>query len=206
MDCLKGPAKLLLLLWTVSSFASEVCFYTLEEVENWEWSLESTSERHSVYFNEDFYCKIWGKDPDRCSHFYTLYEERIFHEIAPLTALIFDEENLCRGYITKKCAPLVPDVDFTCRDMRMPYSQVKNPKAFTLFLHKFVEIFEATGYIFSDITRRVNFGKYGDRYYLIDLDDIYTIKQLRARMSQKQVDLHLKNYAGIRAFYLEYCD
>ncbi len=194
-------------IWTINCLANEVCFYALEEVESWDWNHLYTTERHSVYYNEDFYCKIWGEDSERCSHFYTLYEKGIFREIAPLTALIFDIENLCRGYITSKCEPLVPGVDFTPSPHTEALNyQIKQPKELTLFLHKFAEIFDTTGYLVADTIKRINLGKRNGRYYFFDLDDAYTVEQLRERVDQELVDLYLKNYAKIHDFYLEYCD
>lgn len=188
------------LFFCITAFA-EVEFLQLSDLDKYQFKLcdiYKEIDKHKVYSSSDYFCKIWGENEKRGNHFYKMYQLGIFDRIAPLAALVFNGEGLCIGYITKRCEKIKVGEYTQSNTTRIDFS-IKHPPEFMEFLMQFVDIYNRTGYIFTDIKKTGNIGKLDGKYYLIDLDDAAHFEELQ----KKGCEINLERYEMISKNYHE---
>ncbi len=138
--------------------------------------------------NRSHFIKIWGPTYQQGTvFFYDAIKKGFFNELSPtiFQSIIVDNNNLCRGYITK-AGTLIHESETVKRrpiELRgrtmVPFANLEeqNDQAFRMFYEKLKKTTEKTRYVFTDFTP-YNVVYCDGQYQLIDLDEIRPLNQV----------------------------
>ncbi|MDR3550944.1 MAG: hypothetical protein P4L31_06030 [Candidatus Babeliales bacterium] len=160
-----------------------VCF--LEDIEYLKCRLvdSNRSSERRVYCDKinKLYFKVWHKEYVFTPFFLRAIKKDFYKDIAPLKCIVFDKQDVCRGYIT-----------YALDDYRQydNYLQVLKGKitslqyqndAFKAFITSLQEKTLRTGLIYYDLTL-ANLVYDGERYFLIDLEPVLDVRSCRRNL------------------------
>ncbi len=128
------------------------------------------NRRCVLYENKDTYIKIWGSGYQDISNFLNGLKVNFFQSVAIIQALVYDNANICRGYIC-------PKGDLKHLDIFLEKSY---NLAFNCFIQKLIKAFDQTNIIPVDLHEK-NIISYEDNYYLIDLEAIDTLTNIDSK-------------------------
>lgn len=148
--------------------------------------VSDASHTRTVYIDQDeqFYYKVWSANYFRAVHFESALNAGFYETLAPLTGIIYDEQNKCRGYILKKGVlvkhhPTKYNIKITPvgrYEHITPISQQTN-KEYIEFYWKILKTSKETGFAYIDLSA-VNIIYLEGKFQLIDLESIEPIKQM----------------------------
>jgi hypothetical protein len=135
-----------------------------------------------VYWDPDHghYYKVWNKNFRDTEKFITALRRGFYKDISPLTGVLWDKDNECRGYV---CA----EVDTNVSDLTIEHDEEGKTRIAPLNKQKsnaykkfFALIFEKmlnTNLIHRDLTP-TNLGKIDGQYVFIDLEEINSVMSI----------------------------
>lgn len=151
-----------------------------------------------VYLSSDnkYVVKIWQKNYASRDSFINAYEKGFYNNIAVITALIYDEDNECRGYIT----PYMTDRTFNkqawesygfkleknAQNINIFADHQSQPDVYQKFFVRLIENSKKTNLISLDLCpNNVAVNADDNRLYLIDLEDVQPITSLNDMLVQE---------------------
>lgn len=159
------------------------------------------NRNRTVYLTDDreFVVKVLQKDHASSSLFLDAFQRGFFDVIAPICALIMDDEGQCRGYITPHLVSRglhrVTWNAFGCDLEKNPFrvsifsQALQQPQPYQDFFNQIIANTQNTGFISTDLCPdNVAFDWELTRCYLIDLEDIRKIESINPQhMHDKQL-------------------
>lgn len=139
-----------------------------------------------VYFDfeRNQFVKTWTAQNSLSKNFLNASKCGFYERLSPLKALIFDQNNDCRGYITWICqrsGDLLGEYKLKTELAHFGFQRLKSIEVQNLHFRRFyqdlLETCEATGLIYLDFVPE-NILLDNGRYLLADLEDVYTLKEL----------------------------
>lgn len=136
------------------------------------------------YFDRksDSYIKIWGPEYFLSNNFQYCLSMGYYDDITPLVGVIYDNQNKCRGYVTKNCSDkyLIKRI-LVENNPHDPYKKIVSLNKNHPHIRKLIKIMmnrtKKTGYFYTDL-RLWNFVSDGKKLLLIDLEEIYPLSEL----------------------------
>lgn len=162
------------------------------------------NEKHIVYFDQknNQYIKIYEPNSERSRMWDAAYKKGVFNEVTALKAIILDDNQMFRGYISYRCRPLYPytvdkskivEIDPTFSDYFSFLNMIE------LMRKKVVE----TGFFYGDVSNR-NFGILNGKCVLFDLDEIVELDKLDQMKNQTAIRYYLFTSKEITQLAKEY--
>lgn len=164
----------------------------LPKESNWQQhSWYYTNRNRAVYLTKDhnFVLKVWQKNYPSKDNFLLALHADFYKEIALVSALIFDEDNECRGYIS----PYMIDRTFNRAEWEsFGFVLEKNKINVNVFSHYdlqpqiYKDLFDrlisrgrATKYVSLDFCpNNIAISVQDKMAYLVDLEDVHTVTEL----------------------------
>jgi hypothetical protein len=132
----------------------------------------------AVYKAESCYIKIWNSNAlqflyNRHATFLKAVQNGVFQDIAPLIAVIMNNDNQCCGYATKICSPVAVNIAALRADPLSAHTDNDSRLVIDLF-KRMRERTLKTDFCFTDLAD-VNLGILEERCYFIDLDGFWDL-------------------------------
>ncbi len=144
---------------------------------------ESTQNKHSrvVYLNpsNNTYIKIWESDYIFGNFFAHSVKTGFFQDISPLKEIIYDKNNLCRGYITYRVdCPLNNKLKYySFKGASKLYDAYAQNEFYKIFIEKLKSKIILHKVIYLDLVPD-NIAFDCNEYHIIDLDPIININDI----------------------------
>lgn len=166
----------------------------LPEGSNWEQRSSYYKKRNrTVYLTKDhkFVLKVWQKDYPSRENFLSALRANFYKGIASLSALIFDEDNELRGYIS----PYMVDRTFQRTkwesfgfvlekgpiNVSIFSDYCKQPQIFKDLFDKLINRSNTSDYISLDFCpNNVVINAHDKKAYIVDLEDVYKATEITA--------------------------
>ena len=166
---------------------------------NWhEHSFYYTNRNRTVYLTNDekYTIKIWQKGYTSQKNFLDALHAKFFNNIALILALVFDEENECRGYIL----PYMTDRTFNRSEwesfgfvlekgligVKIFSHHTLQPDCYQQFFNALVHNAQVSGYVSLDFCpNNIAVDAKTKKVYLFDLEDVLPIAQSTNQVIQE---------------------
>ena len=125
-------------------------------------------EERSIYYDKNkLYYKIWKKEYVHADHFKNIMDNNIYDNelILNFYGIIFDDDEICRGYITYKSESI---------------SRRLNLNKLPTLYNNLKKNIERTKYIKLDPVYK-NIVKYNNKYCFIDLEEMYSFSDIKKK-------------------------
>src|SRR3990167_2761373 len=157
---------------------------------------DSVSSR-CVYRDNNFFYKVWNVTYPRVPTFIVALQKGYFDHLALIDKLIVDRDGNCRGYIIRRADHMGDSAGIKCYTNAEKHvvflDALQQNKEYRRLYGAIIKRVMSHGFVYLDFTPG-NVIEYSLRYYLIDLESVYTVAELQD-MWNKQRGLfvsHLK--------------
>jgi hypothetical protein len=156
---------------------------------------KKSDDQRCVFSDEKFIYKIWNADYDRSECFVRACEEGYFQNLTQIVSLIFDSNQKCRGYIMPKGRPLEithlspSEAVYTVSEAGTIVSWDIYDVRYHALLSAAISSLDTSSFVFLDFSP-YNIVEIDRKYYLMDLDSVYSFEEVQEWSSNKSGYLH----------------
>jgi len=154
------------------------------------------NHNRTIYQTDKYFVKVWDKDYIRKDTLPTAFASGFYDStiIPNFVGMIYDENNICRGYITKECQQLFTKEDST--EQNLVRLTDKSQKYFDEMLTK-VKIKTMESYHFAYDFCEYHTYEYDGKPTLIDLEGVYDCNRYDD-LNQHHYNTYTREAAGDR--------
>jgi len=171
-------------------------FNSYKQVKHKDSRWGSENHNRTIYQTDEYFVKVWDEDYIRANTLPTAFASGFYDStIVPnFVGLIYDENNICRGYITKECQQLFTKEDST--EQNLVRLTDKSQTYFDEILIK-IKMKTVESKHFSYDFCEYHTYEFDGKPTLIDLEGIYSIEEYQ-NLKQHHYNTYTREAAGDR--------